>query len=52
MSLRAGYHTVPVNQAAQEIERRPCFARVQEIQPPVDGVVVMTSPTLAGAVVC
>jgi predicted CoA-binding protein len=46
-----GYDPVPVNPAAQEIEGQTCFARVQDIQPPVAGVLLMTSPAVTGAVV-
>lgn len=43
MSQR-GYDMVPVNPAAGELEGRRCFARVQEIAPRVDGVLIMTAP--------
>ena len=46
-----GYDPVPVHPAAAEIEGRPCFPRVQEIQPPVDGVLLMTSPAVTDTVV-
>jgi predicted CoA-binding protein len=46
-----GYDTVPVNPVAQEIDGQRCFARVQEIQPPVDGVLLMTSPKVTETVV-
>jgi|SRR5581483_8496234 len=46
-----GYDPVPVNPAAKEIEGRPCFARVQDIQPPVDGALLMTSPGVTDTVV-
>jgi predicted CoA-binding protein len=39
-----GYDMVPVNPAADELESRRCFARVQEINPPVDGALIMTKP--------
>jgi len=39
-----GYDMVPVNPAAAELENRRCFARLQEITPPVDGVLIMTAP--------
>jgi uncharacterized protein len=38
-----GYDMVPVNPCAAELEGRRCFTRVQEITPPVEGVIVMTS---------
>ncbi|MGE5568363.1 MAG: CoA-binding protein [Rhodospirillales bacterium] len=37
-----GYDAVPVNPNAQELDGVRCFASVQEIQPPVDAVLVMT----------
>jgi hypothetical protein len=36
------YDAVPVNPAAKEIDGQPCFARVQDIKPPVQGVLIMT----------
>ena len=39
-----GYDMVPVNPAAREVESRRCFARVQEIEPPVDGALLLTAP--------
>src|SRR5690349_946359 len=46
-----GYDVVPVNPAAQEIEGQRCYAHVQEIQPPVKTVLLMTSPAVSEAVV-
>jgi predicted CoA-binding protein len=46
-----GYDAVPVNPAAQEIDGQRCFARVQDIQPPVAGVLLMTSPAATESVV-
>jgi len=37
-----GYDLVPVNPAGGEIEGCPAVARVQDIQPPVGGALVMT----------
>jgi uncharacterized protein len=39
-----GCDMVPVNPAAGELEARRCFARVQEIEPPVEGALLMTLP--------
>jgi predicted CoA-binding protein len=39
-----GYDMVPINPAASELEGRRCFARVQEINPPAEAALVMTSP--------
>jgi hypothetical protein len=46
-----GYDVVPVNPAAREIEGRRCFARVQDIDAPVDGALLMTSPAVTEAIV-
>ena len=45
------YEAVPVNPNAAEIDGQRCYARVQDIQPPVDGVVIMTAPNVTEAVV-
>ncbi|HEX6906433.1 MAG TPA: CoA-binding protein [Terriglobales bacterium] len=39
-----GYDMIPVNPAAGELESRRCFARVQEINPPPEGALLMTAP--------
>lgn len=48
---KRGYDVVPVNPKAQEVMGRKCFARVQDIQPAVDGVLLMTSPAATESVV-
>jgi predicted CoA-binding protein len=45
------YDVVPVNPLASEIDGRPCAARVQDIEPPVDGVVILTPASATDAVV-
>src|SRR5581483_255418 len=45
------YQPVPVHPEAPEIEGQTCFARVSEVQPPVDSVLVMTSPKATDSVV-
>jgi predicted CoA-binding protein len=45
------YEAVPVNPNAAEIDGQRCYARVQDIQPPVDGVVIMTAPNVTEVVV-
>jgi len=42
---------VPVNPEAREMEGLPCFARLQEIEPPVGGALLMTPPALTDRVV-
>jgi predicted CoA-binding protein len=46
-----GYDPVPVNPAANEIEGRPCFRRLQDVEPPVDAVLLMTAPAVTDTVV-
>lgn len=46
-----GYDAVPVNPGAREIDGQPCFARLQQIDPPVDTVLLMTSPGVTNQVV-
>jgi hypothetical protein len=48
---RRGYDVVPVNPKATEVLGQPCFARVQDIQPPVDAVLLMTSPEVTESIV-
>jgi len=37
-----GYDVVPVNPSAAEIGGRAAFASISQVQPPVDGVLVLT----------
>ena len=48
---RRGYEVVPVNPVTTELWGRRRYARVQEITPRVDGVLLMTSPSVTEAVV-
>lgn len=48
---RRGYDMVPVNPGVHELLGRRCFARVQDIEPPVDAVILMTSPSVTETVV-
>lgn len=48
---RRGYDMVPVNPNTAEVQGRRCFARVQDIQPPVEAALLMTSPEATEAVV-
>lgn len=48
---RCGYDVVPVNPNASSVLGRPCFAHVQDIEPPVEGAVLMTSPDVTDKVV-
>jgi len=49
--VRRGYDVVPVNPALPEILGRRCYARVQDVQPPVDAAILMTSPAVTEAVI-
>ena len=46
-----GYDLVPVNPKASEVEGQRCFARVQDVTPPVDGALLMTTPATTEQVV-
>src|ERR1039457_5011371 len=48
---RRGYDMVPVNPNIAEVLGRRCFARVQDIKPPVEAALLMTSPTITETVV-
>jgi uncharacterized protein len=49
--LKRGYQVVPVHPEARQIEDQPCFARIQDVQPQVDGALLMTSPPVTARVV-
>ena len=46
-----GYDVVPVNPEAAEIDGQKCYAHLQDVQPPVDGALLMTSPSASETVV-
>ena len=46
-----GYDVVPVNPNVKDVMGRRCFARVQDIEPPVDAALLMTSPAVTDTVV-
>ncbi len=48
---KRGYDVVPVNPKASEVLGRPCFKRVQEIQPPVDAALLMTTAEVTETVI-
>lgn len=48
---RRGYDVIPVNPKAPSIKGHHCFARVQDIQPPVEAALLMTSPAVTDNVV-
>jgi len=45
------YEAVPVNPNADEIDGQRCYARVQDITPPVEGVLIMTTPAVTDQIV-
>ncbi|HWD00429.1 MAG TPA: CoA-binding protein [Candidatus Sulfopaludibacter sp.] len=47
---RRGYDVVPVNPKASTIDDVPCFARLQDIHPPVEAALLLTSPEVSGEV--
>ncbi len=48
---RRGYDVVPVNPNMKEVLGQRCFARMQDVQPPVQAALLMTSPGASDAVV-
>jgi predicted CoA-binding protein len=46
-----GYDTVPVNPAAEQVDGFPCYARVSEVSPGIDGALVMTRASETAGVV-
>ena len=48
---RHGYDMVPVNPNAGEIHGKQCFARLQDVQPPAEAAILMTSPEVTATVV-
>jgi len=49
--VRRGYDAVPVNPNAEEIAGRSCFRSVSEIEPPVEGALLFTTPDRTDQVV-
>jgi len=48
---RRGYDVVPVNPNLSQVLGKSCFARVQDIHPPVEAALLMTSPEITDRVV-
>jgi uncharacterized protein len=48
---RRGYDVVPVNPNTSEVLGQRCYARVQDIRPPVEAALLMTSPRVTDSVV-
>jgi predicted CoA-binding protein len=49
--LQRGYDAVPVNPNATEVEGLPCFPRVQDVSPAVEGALLMTKAAASAGVV-
>jgi len=49
--VKRGYDAVAVNPHADSLDGRACFRRVQDIQPAVEGVLVLTPPKITEKVV-
>lgn len=45
-----GYEVVPVHPGIEEIEGQRCYARIQEIAPPVEAVLVLTPPAITNEI--
>ena len=48
---RRGYDVVPVHPTLKQAEGRTCFARVQDVSPPVEAALLMTPPAVTEQVV-
>src|SRR5437763_12800487 len=48
---KRGYDVTAVNPSAREIEGQQCYARVQDVEQPVDAALLMTSPAVTDEVV-
>ena len=46
-----GYDLVPIHPSATEIEQDACFARLQDVSPPPEGVLLFTRPAVSEQVV-
>jgi predicted CoA-binding protein len=49
--VRRGYEVIPVNPKTSNVLGRTCYGRVQDIQPPVQGAIVLTSPQVTEATI-
>ncbi len=49
--VRRGYDAVPVSPVLAEVESRKCYARLQHVQPPVSGALLLTPRSRAEEVV-
>ena len=49
--IRSGYDAVPVNPHMTTFRERPCYARLTDITPPVDGAIILTPKSKTGEVI-
>jgi predicted CoA-binding protein len=49
--IERGYDAIPVHPDLEAVEGRPCFHRPQDISPPIDTALLMTSPAVTEQVV-
>ena len=49
--IRNGYDAVPVNPHMTKFREHPCYARLPDITPPVDGAIILTPKSITDAVI-
>ena len=49
--VRRGYDVVPVNPGVRQLEGRPCYARLSDVDPPVEAALLLTAPAVTDSVV-
>ncbi len=49
--VQRGFDAVPVNPGAREMEGVACFERLSDVTPPVEGVLLLTTPEVTAEVV-
>ena len=47
---KRGYEPIPVHPHADEIDGLTCYPRFEDIQPPVDSLLLMTTPSVSGVI--
>jgi predicted CoA-binding protein len=52
MLRERGYYAVAVNPEVESIDDVRCFVNLDAVRPPVDGVLVMTSPAVTSTRLC
>ena len=49
--VRRGYDVVPVNPGVCQLEGRPCYTRLSDVDPPVEAALLLTAPAVTDSVV-